>query len=149
MKKILLLALMALAVSMTAFAQVPRPRGQNGIPRQALPPAGKLGEELTINGKLEWVNGRIAVRTEDKTYFISGIRQLLGFVDGLKEGAELTLTGRAYGVSYIPEYGFFRTEKVGFNGKEYTLKQDGPGFDGIMHKARGRHDAPRTPARLD
>jgi hypothetical protein len=137
MKKILLLTLTALVVSASAFAHDFRPRGQNGIPRQAFSPADKSGEELTLNGRLEWINGRIAVRTEDKTYFVSGIRQLLGFVDGLKEGAELTLTGRAYGVSHIPEYHFFRTEKVGFNGKEYTLNQGGPGFGGVMW---GRHD---------
>jgi hypothetical protein len=137
MKKILLLALTALVVSASAFAHDFRPRGQNGAPRQAFPPAGRTGEELTLSGKLEWINGRIAVRTEDKTYFVSGIRQLLGFVDGLKEGSELTLTGRAYGASQIPEYRFFLTEKVGFNGKEYTLNQSGPGFGGAMW---GRHD---------
>ena len=79
------------------------------------------------------------MKTEEKTYFITGIRQLLGFVDGLKEGAQLTLTGRAYGGSYIPEYGFFRTEKVNFNGKDYTVNNKGLGFGEMPQQGRGRN----------
>ena len=145
MKKNLLLALTALVVSAGAFAQNFGQCGQNGRPRQAFGPqafgreAGNTGEELTLNGKLEWADGRIAVKTEEKTYFVTGIRQLLGFVDGLKEGAQLTLTGRAYGVSYIPDYGFFRTEKVSFNGKDYAVNRGGPGFGEMTRQGRGRN----------
>jgi hypothetical protein len=140
MKRILLFGLAAIAVSVVAFAQDYGPRGQNGPPRQNfVREAGSAGEELTLNGELGWVNGRIAIKTEDKTYFVSGLQRLFGFVDGLKEGAQLTLTGRAYGVSYIPEYGFFRTEKVSFNGKNYELNYGGPGFGGMMHEGRSRH----------
>lgn len=142
MKKILLLTLTAVAVSTVTFAQNFGPYGQNGYPRQGFgyhPFERQAGEELTLNGKLEWADGRIAVRTEDKTYFVTGIRQLLSFVDGLKEDAQLTLTGRAYSVSYIPEYGFFHAEKVSFNGKDYTLNHNRSGFGGIHHQSWGRH----------
>jgi hypothetical protein len=138
MRKIFLLAFMVLAVSTVVFAQDFGPRGRNRHPWQSFErQTDMVGEELTLNGRLEWADGRIAVITEDKTYFVTGIKQLLGLVDGLKEGAQLTLTGRAYGVSYIPEYGFFRAEKLSFNGKDYTLNQNRPGFGGPMHQ--GRH----------
>lgn len=140
MKKILLLALTALAVSAAAFARDYGPRGQDRWPcRTLVRHSNSAGEELTLDGKLEWVNGRIAIKTEDKTYFVSGVQRLFGFVDGLKEGAQLTLTGRSYSVSYIPEYGFFRAEKVSFNGKDYTLNQDHPGLGDMTDQNWGKN----------
>ncbi|MDR3357011.1 MAG: hypothetical protein LBO04_07485 [Spirochaetaceae bacterium] len=141
MKKILLAALTVLAVSSVAVAQDGWPRGAKGRTGQYfVRRADNAGTELSLSGKLEWANGRVALKTEEKTYFVSGLQQLLGFVDGLKEGAQLSLTGRAYEVSYIPEYGFFRAEKVSFNGRDYALS-DGPrGFGAFA--CRG-HDTRR------
>jgi hypothetical protein len=135
MKKILLLAVTALSVTGFIFAHDYGPHGPNGRPGQFFERRIQNdGEALTLNGTLDWVDGRIALKAGDKTYFISGIRELLGFVDGLKEGAELTLTGRAYNMAYIPEYGLFRTEKVTFNGKDYQLNSGG--FAGARHGRR-------------
>jgi hypothetical protein len=125
MKKILLLAVTALSVTGFIFARDYGPPGPDRRPGQGFDRRIQNdGEPLTLNGTLEWLNGRIAVKAGDKTYFIRGIRELAGFVDGLKEGAEVTLTGRAYNMAYTPEYGFFRTEKVTFNGKDYQLDND-------------------------
>jgi hypothetical protein len=139
MKKILFVCIAAFAVSVSAFAQggkAPAPNPQPGDspparfdrPSGDKPPArpqfdrplAAQAEELTINGNLEWVNGQLAVKTGGKTYYVSGLSQLMGFVDGLKEGAEVTLTGRAFVNPQTPEYARFRTEKLTFNGKDYA-----------------------------
>jgi hypothetical protein len=136
MKKMVLMMFTALTVTGFIFAQNNGARGENNGPGQVFERRARdMGEPVTLTGKLEWVNGRIAVKTDNKTYFISGIRELLGFVDGLKESAEVTLSGKAYNMTHIPEYSFFRTEKVTFNGKDYELYD--AGFDGTRRE-RGR-----------
>jgi hypothetical protein len=45
---------------------------------------------------------------------------LFGFVDGLKEGAEVTLAGYAIDIPVAPEYKYFLVDKLTFNGKEYA-----------------------------
>ncbi|MDR2097767.1 MAG: hypothetical protein LBP37_04525 [Spirochaetaceae bacterium] len=132
MKRILLLAVTIMSVTGFIFAQNDGFCGQNMGGQVFERRAGLDRETVTLNGTLEWVNGRIAVKTEDKTYFTPGIRELVGFVDGLKEGAGLTLTGKAHNIAYISEYGFFRTEKVTFNGKDYVI--NGEGHDGIRFR---------------
>ncbi|MDR1147630.1 MAG: hypothetical protein LBK66_03250 [Spirochaetaceae bacterium] len=134
MKKIILLTVAALTAGFVFAQNDDGMRGSNGGPWQR---GGhyreNAGEEIVLNGSLEWVNGRIAVKANDKTYFVSGIRQLLGFVDGLKEGAQITLAGRARDIPYITEYSFIRAEKVTFNGKDYTLDTDAYRFGGMGH----------------
>jgi hypothetical protein len=87
MKKLLLITMMAL-IAAGVFAQTDR-------------------ETLTVNGKLVLVNGHIAVRTGDTVYFVVGINRLIGFVDGLKEEAVVTLDG------YAREFPKFRQIRSG------------------------------------
>jgi hypothetical protein len=139
MKRIVLLTVAALTAGLVFAQNDGNTRGPNGNPWQR---GGNYwenaGEELVLNGKLEWVNGHIAVRANDKTYFVSGIQQLLGFVDGLKEGAQITLAGRTHNIPYITEYSFIRAEKVTFNGKDYTLDNSGRRFNGTKrHRGWG------------
>jgi hypothetical protein len=46
-----------------------------------------------VSGPLQLVNGRIAVVQEGKTYYADQLGRLVGFVEGLREGAQVTLTG--------------------------------------------------------
>jgi len=50
-------------------------------------------EPVTVAGKLALVNGYIAVQSQDAVYYVMGIQRLIGFVDGLKEGAQVSLEG--------------------------------------------------------
>jgi hypothetical protein len=132
MKRVVLFTVAALTAGLVFAQNDGGMRGPNGGPLQR---GGNYrenaGEELILNGKLEWMNGHIAVKASDKTYFVSGIQPLLGFVDGLKEGAQITIAGKARNIPYITEYSFIRAEKVTFNGKDYTL--DTGGRDGMGH----------------
>lgn len=50
-------------------------------------------EEITLEGKLELVNARVAIKKDGKTYFVMIPSRLYGFVDGLKEGASVKVEG--------------------------------------------------------
>jgi hypothetical protein len=78
-------------------------------------------EQLTITGNLGLVNGMIALESDNKTYYVGGLERYVGFIEGLKEGAEVTLEGFALAVPGNPEYWYLRAAKLTLNGKEYEL----------------------------
>jgi hypothetical protein len=110
--------------------------------RENSPPAPP--EQVSISGNLELVNGRIALRSGGAVYYVFGVDRLVGFVDGFKEGAAVTLEGFAVPGSEDAEYRYLRAAKVSLNGKTYELpaprhiarengngfRQDGPGRNG-------------------
>jgi hypothetical protein len=112
MKRIwLYLILISLAGGSSVFAQEIR---QNpGIP-----------EKTVISGKLGVAGGMIALEEGGKTYYTAGLDRFTGFIDGLKEGAQVSLEGYA-----VPRYRggagyFFRVTKLTLNGKDYDLDTD-------------------------
>jgi hypothetical protein len=60
---------------------------------QPAPPTPVSSEIRSLTGSLEVVQGRIGIRTDGTSYILSGISQLVGFVDDLKEGAAVTVEG--------------------------------------------------------
>jgi hypothetical protein len=86
MKKIALISMLAL-IAAGVFAQAQNPQGTRGNRPQP--------ELITVTGKLVLQNGRIAVQSGDALYYAAGINTLTGFIDGLKEGASVTLNGYA------------------------------------------------------
>jgi hypothetical protein len=46
-----------------------------------------------VNGILGVHNGRIALRSGDTIYYTRGLERFVGFIDGLKEGAEAAIEG--------------------------------------------------------
>ena len=95
------------------------PRGSRGNPAPA--------EMVTIDGTLQLVEGHIAVVTEGKTYFVNGLQRLIGFIDGLKENAELRLEGAATAVPFNANARFLWVTKLTFNGKTYDLPNNAGG----------------------
>jgi hypothetical protein len=76
MKKIVLLFLLAAVVCGGVFAQATTPT-------------------TTIRGTLGLSAGRISVVSGNITYYVRGLGRLVGFIDGLKEGAQVSLEGYA------------------------------------------------------
>jgi hypothetical protein len=68
-------------------------------------------------------NGMPALKSGDVTYFISGIRSLIGFIDGLKEGAQVTFEGVVTTSSNNQNIKYLRATKLTINGKVYELSQ--------------------------
>jgi hypothetical protein len=131
MKKKLFFALLMLTVMGALFAQV---RDQDSrsrqYPRYDREPFREFRQELetsTISGKLEFIDGNIAVKNDGTVYYIKGLGRLIGFVDGLKEGAEVSLEGWAVAGPGTPEYRRFLVSKLTLNGKEYADLFPGPG----------------------
>ncbi|GHV92536.1 hypothetical protein AGMMS50268_30390 [Spirochaetia bacterium] len=96
-----------------------RDRGFDG--RKSSPRIAAPAEAVTINGTLRLVEGRIAVVADGKTYYTTGLQRLIGFVDGLKEGAVVRLEGSATAVPLNSNAKFLRVTRLTFNGKTYDF----------------------------
>jgi hypothetical protein len=91
-------------------------RGDGHGPRR-----GAAGETVTVSGNLALVDGQIAVVAEGITYIAGGLRWLTGFIDGIKEGAAVSLEGRARAAPFDDNTRFLRISKLTVGGKDYTF----------------------------
>ena len=80
-------------------------------------------ETASISGKLALDdNGVIVVQNEDQSCYAVGFHYLIGFVDGLKEGSDVTLEGYWLPVAVGSEQQYFMVSALTFNGKRYQLR---------------------------
>jgi len=144
MKRIIVIVAVGLiaAASLSAQAFGPRQNFATGTANAAV-----AQEVVKVEGKLSLINGMIGIKEKDKTYYVGGLNRLIGFIDGLKEGATVKLEGYAVAVAGAPEYLHFRATKLTFAGKDYDLPQAfgrggmmgaGPQGGGMMGGAGGR-----------
>jgi hypothetical protein len=115
MKKIVLMCLLAALIAGSVFAQF---NTQPNAP--ANPPAAT--PTTTIKGTLGLSNGRIAVVSGNITYYVRGLERFVGFIDGLKEGAQVTLEGYAAPARVEGQKErLFHPVKLTLNGKTYEV----------------------------
>jgi hypothetical protein len=76
-------------------------------------------EKVSLSGTLGFSNGYISLEQDGLTYYILGLDRLVGFVDGLKEGARVSLEGYVFTPRQDTNVRILRAEKLSFNGKEY------------------------------
>jgi hypothetical protein len=76
-------------------------------------------ESVTIAGNLELIDGSIALRQDTVTYYTIGLNRLIGFIDGLKEGAAVTLEGTARKLPGDGDHRVLLVSKLEINGKTY------------------------------
>ena len=124
MKKILVLVLSGLILAGTLSAQA-----ATGSVTPAT--VAQTATITKVEGKLALVNGIIAIQVKDMTYYLGGLERLIGFIDGLKEGATVKVEGYVQTLPAAPEYAHMRLTKLTFNGKDYDLSQMG-GRGGMM-----------------
>lgn len=115
MKRILIIAAASLIAAGSLFAQALGPRAQ-GFASQT-----QNLETSKVEGRLALINGMVGVQSGGKTYYVGGLNRLIGFVDGLKEGASVKLEGYAFQMPAAPEYFHLRVTKLSFAGKDYDL----------------------------
>ena len=84
-------------------------------------PRDRAAETVTLNGTLGLEQGRIVLDSEEDRYFVAGIRPLVGFVEGLKEGAAVTVEGTVLPARRNGGHKSLRVQKLGLNGKDYEL----------------------------
>ena len=135
--------------------QVQRPvQDMRPRPRQTPPPAPARSqrnvppsEEVTVSGNLTVANGMPAIKSDDTTYLVFGINRLSGFIDGLKEGAQVTVDGTAMSNPRDDTLKFLRPSNLNLNGKDYDLTPP-RAFTDWQNKVPPRETMrqPRTPS---
>ena len=112
------------------WAPAPDPRGLH--PRgwgQQLPqftPPTPLS--VSVSGTLTIAHGMIAVTSDGITYIAGGLRRFVGFIDGLTEGAAVTLEGNAFPVPQNETVRYLMVEKMTLGGRDFDLGLPLPRF---------------------
>ena len=125
MKKIFITAAVVLLLAGNAFTQAWGPQGRGTWP----PPA----ETVSVEGTLQLHNGHIALNSGTTVYYVPRVGRLTGFVDGIREGARVSVEGYAQG-------NFLHVTKLTIAGRVYDFPAlgTGPGFpDGAQGWNRG------------
>jgi len=89
----------------------------SGRNQRVLPPA----ETVTASGNLVVAHGMPAIRSGDTTYLVFGLNRLVGFVDGLREGAFVTIEGTARTSRNDNSLKFLMPSKLDLGGRNYEL----------------------------
>ena len=118
MKKQILFIFLALLITTVGFAQQGRGRGNQ--PRFQEGPRFET-EALSVSGRLIVAHGSPAIKNGDTTYIVKGIQRLSGFVDGLKEGAQVTIEGKSAKIKRDDNIRVIIPAKLTLNGKEYDM----------------------------
>ncbi|GHU30769.1 hypothetical protein FACS1894172_04560 [Spirochaetia bacterium] len=103
MKKFVLVLVIALSVTGMVSAQN---RG-NGW---------GYSETVTVTGTLQLQNGTTAVANGNTVYYVPALERYIGFIDGLKEGAQISIDGYTLG-----NRNSLQPVKVVLNGKTYDF----------------------------
>lgn len=117
MKRKMMVVLLAAGIAAAAMAQGWGHGGWGGQP-----PAF---ETVTVSGSLTIAQGSIAVKDGGTVYIVGGLHRFVGFIEGLKEGAQVKLEGRTAANS-PDSTKFLMADKMTLNGKEYELTRPAP-----------------------
>jgi hypothetical protein len=128
MKKTLLIA--AIGLILTGFVSAQQGWGRN---------FGYSSQSVTVTGSLQLQNGVIAVVNDGQVYYVPSLERLVGFIDGLKEGTQVSVEGflwNNYGSSFV------QPVKLTINDKSYDLQANtfamGPHHGYGWSNTRGR-----------
>jgi len=143
MKRIGFFLLIAVLLIGTTSAQDRNDRqDRNNRPRSERPRGERQGrndrqfdaKSVTIEGTLQLENGSIAVASGDTVYRVPMLTRYIGFIDGLKEGAKVSVEG------YEDRNVIFPSKvTIGSNSYDFNVLgrgQGGPGFLGGDGRAR-------------
>jgi hypothetical protein len=117
MKRMILFFLLVSCATALTFAQGNNRRDQNNTQRWQ----DFKAETTSVSGNFTIAQGMIAVTSNDITYLVRGLNRYIGFIDGLKEGAAVTLEGYALPYPQDSKVKFLLAQKMTLNGKEYEL----------------------------
>jgi hypothetical protein len=87
--------------------------------------------KVTIEGTLKLERGVIAVASGENVYYIPILTRYIGFIEGLKEGSNITVEGSAF-------RNFIHPSKVNIGGKSYDFPEFGT--TGRFNESRNNRD---------
>jgi hypothetical protein len=112
-KKLFIFLFIAVLFAGTVSAQSRTDRGRNSV-------------LVTVEGILKLQRGFIAVESGEASYLVPELTRYIGFIEGLKEGAKVSVEGYAFGNTIHPA-------KVTIAGKSYDfaagLRNDFPALE--------------------
>ncbi|MDR0600330.1 MAG: hypothetical protein LBG84_09680 [Treponema sp.] len=73
------------------------------------------GRAVTVEGTLRLENGVIALASGTALYYVPALERYVGFIEGLKEGARVSVRG------YLDGYGALTPAALTINGASYDL----------------------------
>jgi hypothetical protein len=127
-KKLVVFILVSVLLAGTVFAQNRGDR-PNRNDRQRAP------VKVTVEGVLQLEKGVVAVASGDSVYLVPVLTRYIGFIEGLKEGAKVSVEGSQF-------RNFIQPVKVTINGKSYDFPEYGK-RDNNTRFPQGRNDYPR------
>jgi hypothetical protein len=92
-----------------------------------------IPESVKIEGTLQLHNGQFAVASENNIYYVPRIGRYAGFIDGLKEGSNVSFEGYVAGNFLLPV-------KMTISGKSYDLAFGGAFGGGRKNDFNNRND---------
>jgi len=116
LKRKALFILLIFGLTAMAWAQGTE-RGRNAPARRQLPPA----EAVTVSGSLTIAHGMPAIRSGDTTYIVGRLSRLTGFIDGLREGAQVTIEGAAMASRRDSNLKFLNPAQLTLDGRSHDL----------------------------
>jgi len=124
MKKILVCLVIAILIAGTVFAQpikeqrTPLAPNENSDKAREIPQpkSNRMREDnsVTVEGTLKLEKGFVAVENKDTVYLVPMLNRYIGFISGLKEGANVSVEGYKFN-------NVIRPSKVTIEGKPYDF----------------------------
>ena len=111
-----MVSLMAIGILAVGFVSAQQGRMHHWMGNQ-----GYDSEAVSITGDLQLRNGMICVVDNEQVFYIPNLERLVGFIDGLKEGAKVKVDGYAYGNQ---ENQYVQPSQLTLNGKSYDLQRN-------------------------
>ena len=137
MKRKILFVLMILGLAAMVSAQ----DGEAGRERRSR----QAPEPVTVSGSMVVARGIPALKSGDVTYYVSGINRLIGFVDGLKEGAQVSIEGIVIPFPRNENVKVLHSSKLTVSGKTYDLAPMGMNLHPMMGPGRWGNNQNRSP----
>ena len=124
MKKFTILFLVATLLAGTVFAQpildeqVAQAQERDGRQRtpQQTPRQQRGTETVTISGEVKLERGIVTLESGGRVYFVPRLSRYIGFIDGLTEGAAISVKGNTFNNMLHPQ-------ELTINGKVYEMTQ--------------------------
>ena len=117
-KIIIVLLIAGIAAAVSAQGWGPRRSLPNNPPERIQRPAA---ETVSVSGSLAVAHGMPAITSGGVFYLIVGANRLVGFIDGFKEGAQVSIDGTAITNPQNANVKFLRPAKMTLGGKSYDL----------------------------